>query len=61
MKTPKTKRGAVRQYDAIMRACRRDMAGGLSFGMDWPTLRTTFPERYARIQELKAIYKGLPS
>jgi hypothetical protein len=61
MNAPKSKRGAVRQYDAIMRACRRDLAGGLSFGMDWPTLRATFPERYARIQELRAAYAGLPS
>ena len=61
MNAPKTKRGAVRQYDTIMRACRRDLAGGLSFGMDWPTLRITFPERYARIQELKAMYAGLPA
>jgi hypothetical protein len=60
-KDPKTKRGAVRQYETIMRACRRDLAGGLAFGMDWPTIRVTFPERYARIQHLKAIYKDLPS
>jgi hypothetical protein len=61
MKDPKTKRGALRQYDSIIRACRRDLAGGLSFGMDWPTVRSTFPERYARIQALKSMYAGLPS
>jgi hypothetical protein len=61
MKDPKSKRGAVRQYDAIIRACRRDLDGGGCFGMDWPTLRITFPERYARIQELRAMFAGLPS
>lgn len=61
MRDPKTKRGAVRQYNAIIAACRRDLAGGLSFGMDWPTLRVSFPERYARIQYLKSIYKDLPA
>ena len=60
-KLPKSKRGAARQYDAILAACRRDMSGGLSFGMDWPTLRATFPERYAHIQTLKSIYKELPA
>jgi hypothetical protein len=61
MKDPKTKRGALRQYDAIMRACRRDLAGGLSFGMDWPTLRSTFPERYQRLKTLEEMYKDLPA
>lgn len=60
MRDPKTKRGCVRQYETIMRACRRDLAGGLSFGMDWPTIRVTFPERYARVQVLRAMYKELP-
>jgi hypothetical protein len=57
----KTKRGAIRRYEQIMRACRRDLAGGLSFGMDWPTLRGTFPERYAELQILKANYGSLPA
>jgi hypothetical protein len=29
----------------IYQRCQRDMAGGLSFGMDWPTLRAVFPRR----------------
>lgn len=60
-KLPKSKRGAARQYNAIIAACRRDLSGGLQFGMDWPTMRATFPERYAHIQAIRAIYKGLPS
>jgi hypothetical protein len=61
MNDPKSKRGALRQYNALINACQRDFAGGLVYGMDWPTIRNTFPERYARIQELKAMYEGLPS
>lgn len=60
-KEPKSKRGCLMQYDQIMRACRRDLAGGLQFGMDWPTLRSTFPDRFARLEYLKGVYKGLPS
>ncbi len=58
---PRTRRGCRRQYDSIVRACRRDLAGGLSFGMDWPTIRATFPERYQRIGELRAMYRSLPA
>lgn len=57
----KSKRGAVRVYNAIMRRARRAMAGGLAFGMDWPTFRASFPEDYARICDLRARYGGLPS
>ena len=56
----KSKRGAVRRYWAILARCRRDLAGGLSFGMDWATLRATCPDRYAEIQDLKAVYASLP-
>lgn len=59
-KQPKSQRGAYRQYRAIINACRRDMDGGGPFGMDWPTLRATFPERYARLKELENMYKDLP-
>ena len=59
-KNPKSKRGAERQYFTIIRQCYRDMGGGLSFGLDWPTLRATFRERYARIQDLRAMLKTLP-
>jgi hypothetical protein len=56
----KSKRGAAKRYWAIMAQCRRDLAGGLQFGMDWATVRITFPERYAEIQSIKAAYAGLP-
>lgn len=58
--TIKSKRGALKRYWAIIRQCRRDLAGGLSFGLDWPTLRTVFPDRYAEIQELRAAWPTLP-
>jgi hypothetical protein len=56
----KSKRGAARRYWAILARCRRDLAGGLSFGMDWATLRSTFPDRYAEIQAIKAMWPALP-
>ena len=56
----KSKRGAVKRYHAILRQCRKDLAGGLQFGMDWVTLRITFPDRYAEIVELRAAFANLP-
>jgi hypothetical protein len=58
--TIKSKRGAVRRYYAILARCRRDLAGGLQFGMDWATLRITFPECYAEIQALRVAFANLP-
>lgn len=58
--TIRTKRGALRRYHAIINACFRDMAGGLQFGMDWVTLKLTFPERYAEILALRAMFQNLP-
>ena len=56
----KSKRGAVKRYWAIIRQCRHDLAGGLQYGMDWATLRLTFPDRYAEIQALRAMFHNLP-
>ena len=56
----KSKRGALKRYNAILRQCRRDLAGGLQWGMDWVTLRITFPDRYAEIQALCAMWRSLP-
>jgi len=58
--TIRTKRGALRRYNAIINQCFRDMRGGLTFGMDWATLRSTWPERYAELASLKAMWSGLP-
>ena len=61
MREPKSKEGALRQYDANLNAYRRDFAGGGSFGFDWPTMRLNAPERYERAQHLASLFKTLPS
>lgn len=58
--TIRTKRGAAKRYWAIIRQCRRDMAGGLMFGMDWSTLRTTWPDRYHELRLLRYWSAFLP-
>jgi hypothetical protein len=57
---PKSKRGARRQYDALMRKYRRDYAGGGSFGFDWPTLRANAPQLYAHLHAMNAAFRYLP-
>jgi len=57
---PKSKRGAYRRHQAIVRQCYRDLAGGTQYGIDWPTLRITFPERYAELVALRNAYANLP-
>jgi hypothetical protein len=58
---PKSKEGALRQIDALIRSYRREFAGGGAFGFDWPTLRLNSPERYERIRDLQRAYANLPS
>lgn len=60
-KPPRSKRGANRQYSAILRAYKVAFDGGGAFGWDWPTFRINWPEAYARVQELKAVYYSLPA
>lgn len=57
---PRTKRGANRQYSAILRAYRTAFNGGGSFGWDWPTLRLNWPKGFVKLQSLKSIYYNLP-
>lgn len=57
---PKTKRGARRQYDAIIRQCLRDATGGLGYGLDMPTLRATWPDRYLRLRWIQHNMAVLP-
>jgi hypothetical protein len=56
----RTKRGALRHYHAIIRQCYRDSRGGTQYGIDWPTLRITWPDRYAELQALRALFPTLP-
>lgn len=58
--TIRTKRGAYRRYNAIIRACYRDNAGGNQYGIDWPTLRVTWPDRAAEITAIRAMLPNLP-
>jgi hypothetical protein len=51
-----TRKQITKRYDQIIRQCFRDMKGGLEYGMDWPTLRITFPERYAEIKALREAF-----
>lgn len=53
-KMPKTQAGAERQYNAIIRRARRALAGGLTFGLDWPTFASTFPQDAAHIKAIRA-------
>jgi hypothetical protein len=58
---PRSKRGANRQYSAILRAYKRAFDGGGAFEWDWPTLRSNWPEGYAKLQTLKSVYYTLPN
>lgn len=57
---PRSQRGAWRIRNAIVNACYSDARGGTQYGIDWPTLRVTWPERAARLLYLKSIYGSLP-
>jgi hypothetical protein len=57
---PKSKRGADRQFRALLSKYRRDFAGGFTFGMDWPTLHANAPDVYNRLMALRLNYKDLP-
>lgn len=59
--TVKSKRGAVKRYNAIIAQCYKDGKGDLQFGIDFPTLAINWPDRYREIQDLKKIYNDLPA
>lgn len=54
-KLPKSKRGANRQWIAIVREYKRRFEG-----WDWPTFRLNWPEAWQYVQELRAVYYSLP-
>lgn len=56
----RTKRGAWRRRNAIISQCYRDAAGGAEYGIDWPTLRSTWPDRAAELLAIKAMFNSLP-
>lgn len=57
----RTKRGALRRFNALLRACRKDSSGGLMFGMDYPTIAAVFPERYQEMLHIRSIFRDLPA
>jgi hypothetical protein len=57
---PKSKRGAVRQYNALINKFYREMEGGGTFGIDWPTARIFFPQECAHIDAMRSAYRALP-
>lgn len=59
-KNPKTRRGAQREYDTIIRLCRAELQGTLEDGFNWPKIRVSFAKHHERILELRALYKTLP-
>jgi hypothetical protein len=58
---PKSKRGAHRQYNAIVNRWYRQLKGGTEYGIDWPTARIFFPTDCAHIDQIRAVYKSLPT
>lgn len=58
----RTKRGALRQYNAILRAYKRDYPDGGMLGFDWPqkSVRANDPQRYEQLRRIRAIYGSLP-
>jgi hypothetical protein len=60
LKMPRTKRGARRQYDAIIRAYQKAYAGGAMFGMDWPTFRINQPAQHAHVIAMQKAFPTLP-
>lgn len=56
----RTKRGAIRRRDAIIRRIYHKLRGGTQYGVDIPTIRMCCPEEYAELQALSAAFKQLP-
>jgi hypothetical protein len=59
-KLPRTQRGATRQWNALLRAYRRNWAGGGMFGFDWATMRLNDQDTYYHLAALRHLFDGLP-
>ena len=55
-----TRKQILRRYDQLIRQCFKDMEGGLDFGMDWATLKTVWPDRYAELKQLQQQIRVMP-
>jgi hypothetical protein len=51
-RAPKTRAGAERQYNAVIRAYKHAFDGGGMFGWDWRTFEINWQEGYAKAQRL---------
>jgi hypothetical protein len=60
LKMPKSKRGVIRKYNAIMRRVFESMRGGLEYGLDWPTFYACFPEEAKIVLAMRDAYPKLP-
>ena len=60
MKNIKSKRGARRAYNAIINKCYREARGGTQYGIDYPTLHVLWPDRYAELKNIQALFALLP-
>jgi len=59
-RAPRTKRGAQRQYNAILRAYKIAFAGGGTFGWDSRTFHANWPEAWEKVDELIHLSQVLP-
>jgi hypothetical protein len=50
---PRSRAGAVRQYNAALRAYVRAFDGGGAFGYDWPTMRSNSVETFEFLRALQ--------
>lgn len=57
--TIRTKRGAIRRYNALLRKCWKQFSGD-PFGIDWVTLKIIAPEMHKELDDLKRLYQTLP-
>ena len=56
----KSKRGALKRRDAIVRELYRRFEGGAAYGIDMPTIRVCFPDLHAELMDLARALPTLP-
>jgi hypothetical protein len=56
----KSKRGALKRRDAIVRELYRRFEGGTAYGIDMPTIRVCFPELHGELMDLARMLPTLP-
>ncbi|MDB4261360.1 hypothetical protein N9878_00695, partial [bacterium] len=56
----KSRRGAVKRYNALVNKAYRELSGGTQYGIDMPTLAIVLPEIHSELKHIKSIWAGLP-